>query len=108
MEEKFDSTADLLWVAYANKEANILLVSGIICFNKLTLAAKKCNKFKEIWLLLLSIPQLCKSKLTMSFKGETAKISDSDRNIFIPGYLDPAQCVSHCLETKDEYTSTIL
>ena len=67
------------------------LAEDIIHFNKLPLAAKKCHKFKEIWLPLLSVPQLCKSKLTVTFKGETVEISDSDGNTHITGFLDPVK-----------------
>ena len=65
------------------------LATDIIKFNNLPLAAKKCHKFKEIWLPLLSVPQLCKSKLTVTFKGETVEISNSEGEVLITGYLDP-------------------
>ena len=32
--------------------------------------------------------QLCKAKLTITFKGETVKVSDSDGNVLITGFLD--------------------
>ena len=67
------------------------LATDIIKFNNLPLAAKKCHKFKEIWLPLLSVPQLCKSKLTVTFKGETVEISNSEGEVLITGYLDPAK-----------------
>ena len=35
------------------------------------------------------MPQLCKAKLTVTFKGETVEVSDSDGNILITGFLDP-------------------
>ena len=65
------------------------LAADIIHFDKLPLAAKKCHKFREIWLPLLSVPQLCKANLTVTFKGETVEVSDSDGNILITGFLDP-------------------
>ena len=67
----------------------IQLVKDIIHFNSPPLEAKKCHKFKEIWILLLSVPQLCKSKFTVTFKEEIVKIRDSDENILITGFLDP-------------------
>ena len=67
------------------------LPKEIIYFDKLPLAAKKCHKFKEIWLPLFLVPQLCKAKLTVTFKGETVKFSDSDGNILITGFLDPVK-----------------
>ena len=69
--ERNDPTADPISVGRANKEVVVSLAEDIIHFNKLPLAAKKCHKFKDIWLPLLSVPQLCKSKLTVKFQGET-------------------------------------
>ena len=57
-----DPTADPIRVGCANKAVMVSLAEDIIYFNKLPLAAKKCHKFKEIWLPLLSVPQLCKHK----------------------------------------------
>ena len=65
------------------------LAADIIYFDKLPLAAKKCHKFREIWLPLLSVPQLCKANLTVTFKGGTVNVSDDDGNILITGFLDP-------------------
>lgn len=48
---------------------------------------KKCHKFKDKWLPLLSIPQLCKTKLTVKFKGEIVKVSDNDGNRLIQDFL---------------------
>ena len=67
------------------------LATDIIKFSNLLLAAKKCRKFKEIWLPLLSVPQLCKSKLAVTFKSETVEISNSEGEVLITGYLDPAK-----------------
>ena len=69
----------------------VSLAKDSIHFNKLPLAVKNCHKFKEIWLLLLSVPQLCKSKTTVIFRGETVEISNSDGNILITGFLDPVK-----------------
>ena len=80
---KHDPTTDPIRVGCANKEVMVSLAKDIICFNKIPLAAKKCHKFKGIWLPLLSVPQLCKNKLTVTFKGETVDVSDSDSNILI-------------------------
>ena len=66
----------------------ISLAEDIIRFNKLQFTAKKCHKFKEICFPLLSVPQLCKNKLTVIFKEETVEISDNDGNILITGYLE--------------------
>ena len=55
------------------------------------LLLQNCHKFKEIWLPLLSVPQLCKNKLTVTFKGETVEVSDSDGNVLITGFLDPVK-----------------
>ena len=35
------------------------------------------------------MPQLCRSKLTVTFKGETVEVSDSSSNVLITGFLDP-------------------
>ena len=56
--EQHDLTADPIRAGCANKAVMISLAEDIIHFNKLPLAAKKCHKFKEIWLPLLSVPQL--------------------------------------------------
>ena len=89
--EKHDHTADPIRVGCAKKEVMVSLAEDIIRFNSLPLTAKKCHKFKEIWLPLLSVPQLCKSKLTVTFKGETVEISDIIGNILIAGFLDPVK-----------------
>ena len=72
-----DPTADPIRVGCANKAIMESLAEDIIHFDKLLPAAKKCHKFNEIWLPLLSVPQLCRSKLTVTFKGETVEVSDS-------------------------------
>ena len=87
--EEHGPTANPIHVSCANKAVMVSLSEDITKFNSLPLAAKKCHKFKEIWLPLLSVPQLCKSKLTVTFKGEAFEISDSDGNILITGFLDP-------------------
>ena len=69
----------------------ILLAEDIIHFNKFQFTTKKCHSLKKIWLPLLSVPQLCKSKLTVTFKRETVEISDSDGNIIITGYPNPVK-----------------
>ena len=51
-----DPTADPIRVGCANKAVMVSLAEDIIYFNRLPLAAKKCHKFKEIWLSLLSVP----------------------------------------------------
>ena len=89
--EKHDPTAAHIRVGCANKEVMTSLATDIIKFSNLPLAAKKCHKFKEIWLPLLSVPQLCKSKLTVTFKGETVEISNSEGDVLITGFLDPAK-----------------
>ena len=61
--EKHDPTVATIWVGCANKEVINSLATDIICFNNLPLAAKKCHKFEEIWLPLLSVPQLFKANL---------------------------------------------
>ena len=86
--ERHDPTADPICVGCANRTVMVSLAEDVIQFNKLPLAAKKCHKFKEIWLPLLSLPQLCKNKLTVTFTGETVEVSDSDGNILITGFLD--------------------
>ena len=83
---RHDSIAATICVGCANKGVMESLAEDIIYFDKLPLAAKKCHKFKEIWLSLLSVPQLCKAKLTNTFKGETVEVSDSDGNVHITGY----------------------
>ena len=83
-----DPTADPIRIGCANKAIMQSLAEDIIHFNKLPLAAKKCHKFKEIWLPLLSVPQLCRSKLTVTFQGETVEVSDSSDNVLITGFLD--------------------
>ena len=88
---RHDPTAATIRVRCANKGVMKLLAKDIIYFDKLPLAAKKCYKFKEIWLPLLSAPQLCKAKLTVTFKGERVEVSDSDGNILITGFLDPVK-----------------
>ena len=82
-----DPTADPICVGCANKGVMVSLAKDIIYFNKLPLPVK----FKEIWLPLLSVPQLCKNKLTVTFKGDTVEVSDSDSdsNGLITGFLDP-------------------
>ena len=87
--ERHDSPAATIRVGCANKGVMESLAEDIIYFDKLPLAAKKCRKFKEIWLPLLSVPQLCKAKLTVTFKGETVEVSDSDDTVLITGLLDP-------------------
>ena len=67
------------------------LATDIIKFNNLPLAAKKCRKFKKIWLPLLSVPQLCKGKLAVTFKGETVEISNREGDVLITGFLDPVK-----------------
>ena len=89
--EKHDLTAAPIQVGCVNKEVMTSLATDIINFNNLPLAAKKCHKFKEIWLPLLSIPQLCKSKLTVAFKEETVDISNSEGDVLITGFLDPVK-----------------
>ena len=37
------------------------------------------------------MPQLCQNKLTVTFKGETVEVSDSDGNVLITGFLDPVE-----------------
>lgn len=37
------------------------------------------------------VPQLCKSKLTIKYKGETVEVSDKDSNILITDFLDPVK-----------------
>ena len=64
------------------------LAKDIIYFDKLPLAAKKCHKLNEMWLPLLSVPQLCKANLTVIINGETLEVSDSDGSILITGFLD--------------------
>ena len=88
---RHDSTADTIRVGCANKGVMESLAEDIIYFNKLPLATKKCHKFKEIWLPLLSVPQLCKAKLTVIFKGETVEVSDSDGNVLVTGFLNPVK-----------------
>ena len=39
----------------------------------------------------MSVPQLYKSKLIVTFKGETVEISNSEGDVLITGYLDPAK-----------------
>ena len=51
-----DPTADPIRVGCANKAVMVSLAEDIIYFNKLPLAVKKCQKFKGIWLSLLSVP----------------------------------------------------
>ena len=88
---RHDSTTDTIRVGCSNKGVMESLAEDTIYFNKLPLAAKKCHKFKEIWLPLLSVPQLCKAKLTVTFKGETVEVSDSDGNVLITDFLDPVK-----------------
>ena len=88
---RHDLTADTIRVGCANKGVMELLAEDSIYFNKLPLTAKKCHKFKEIWLPLLYVPQLCKAKLTVTFKGETVEVSDNDGNVLITGFLDPVK-----------------
>ena len=66
----------------------------ILRFNILPLEAKKCYKFKEIWIPLLLVPQLYKSKLTVKFEGETVEMSDKEEDILITGFLDPVKNLS--------------
>ena len=89
--EQHDPTAAPICVGCANKAVMVSLAEDIIYFNKRLLAAKKCHKFNKIWLPLLSMPQLCKNKLTVKFKGETVEVSDSDGNVLIKGFLDPVK-----------------
>ena len=84
-------TAATIRVGCANKGVMKSLAEDIIYFDKLPLAAKKYHKFNEIWLPLFSVPQLCKVKLTVTFKGETVDVSDNDGNILITGFLDPVK-----------------
>ena len=56
--KQHDSTTDSIRVGWANKAVMVSLAEDIIHFNKLPLATKKCHKFKEIWLPLLSLPQI--------------------------------------------------
>ena len=91
MGDKHDPTAVLIRVGCANKEVMTSLAIDIIKFSNLPLAAKKCHKFKEIWLPLLSVPQLCKCKLTVTFKVETVEISNSEGDVLITGFLDPTK-----------------
>ena len=65
------------------------LAKDIIYFNKLPLTTKKYHKFKEMWLLLTSMPQLCKTKITVIFKRDIVEASDSYGNVLITGFLDP-------------------
>lgn len=88
---RHNPTAATICVGCANKGVMKSLAKDIIYFDKLHLAAKKCHKFKAIWLPLFSVPQLCKQKLTVTFKGETVEVSDSDGNILITGFLDPVK-----------------
>ena len=81
--EQRDSTVDPIYVDCANKVVMVSLTKDIIHFNKLSLAVKKCHKFKKIWLSLLSMPILCKSKLTVTLKGKTVEASDNNGNIHI-------------------------
>ena len=89
--DRHDPTAAPIRVGCANKAVMISLATDNIKFSNLPLAAKKCHKFKEIWLPLLSVPQLCKSKLTVTFKGETVEISNSVGDVLITGFLDPTK-----------------
>ena len=54
--ERHDATAATIRIGCANKAVMVSLAEDIIYFNRLPLAAKKCHKFKEIWLSLLSVP----------------------------------------------------
>ena len=54
--EKYNTTAAPIRVGCANKEVMNSLATDIIKFNNLPIAAKKCHKFKKIWLPLLFIP----------------------------------------------------
>ena len=56
--EQHNSNADPIRVGCANRAVMVSLTEDVIYFNKLPLAVKKCHKFKEIWLPLLSMPQL--------------------------------------------------
>ena len=38
-----------------------------------------------------SVPQLCKNKLSVTFKGQTVKVSNSNGNALITGFLDPVK-----------------
>ena len=89
--EHHDPTADPIRVGCANKAVIVSLAEDNIYFSKLPLAAKKCHKFNKIWLPLLSVPQLCKNKLTVTFKGETVEVSDSDGNVLIKGFFNPVK-----------------
>ena len=85
--ERHDSTVPTIRVGCANKGVMESLAADIIYFDKLPLEAKRCHKFREIWLPLLSVPQLCKANLTVTFKGDTVEVSDSDGNILERGII---------------------
>ena len=89
--EQHDPTAKPIRVSCANKAVMVSLAKDIIYSNTIPLAAKKRHKFKEIWLSLLSVPQLYKSKLTVTFEGETVEVSDSDGIILITIFWDPVK-----------------
>ena len=40
---------------------------------------------------VLSVPQLCKSKLTVAFQGETVEISNSEGDTLITSFLNPVK-----------------
>ena len=52
---RHDPTAATIHVRCANKSVMKSLAEDIIYFDKMPLAAKKCHKFNEIWLPLLSV-----------------------------------------------------
>ena len=86
--ENHNPLATKVTVGCANDAAIKSQAQDTIRYRKLPTKAKICHKFDEITTPLISVSQLCKNKMTVTFNDKGVLVNNSEGEMVIRGHLD--------------------
>ena len=79
--ENHNPLAPKVIVGCANNAAIKSKAQGTIRYKKIPTKAKICHRFDEITTALVSVSQLCKSKLTVTFNNKGVLVNNSEGEV---------------------------
>ena len=86
--ENHNPLAPKIIVRCANDAAIKSKAQDTIQYKKIPTKAKICQKFDKITTPLISVSQLCKSKMTVTFNNKGVLVNNSEGETVIRGHLD--------------------
>ena len=86
--ENHNPLAPKVIIGCANDAAMKSKAQDTIRYKKLPTKAKICHKFVDMIKPLISVSQLCKSKMTVTFNGKGVLVNNSESKTVIRGHLD--------------------